>query len=98
MLQGYFYFWVILSFVWGLVAAAVATTMPIWESRFVIYSMLGSFLPCFPQLKTWAVQDPEGPKGAILADGQGLEVDPKLVLDQKQLGMTANCTVAMLGL
>lgn len=60
--------------------------MPIWESRFVIYSMLASFLPCFPQLKTWAVQDPEGPKGAILADGQGLEVDPKLVLDQNAAG------------
>lgn len=78
-MQGYFYFWVILSFVWGLVAAAVATSMPIWESRFIVYSMLGSLLPCFPQLKAWGKQDPEGPAGAILTD-EGLEADPKLTL------------------
>ena len=34
-MQGYFYFWVILSFVWGLVAAFLAFTLPIWESRFI---------------------------------------------------------------
>ena len=30
---GYFYFWVILSMIWGLVATFIATLMPIVESR-----------------------------------------------------------------
>jgi len=59
-LQGYFYFWVILSFVWGLIAAAVATTLPIIESRFIIYSVAATFLPCFPFLKRWAAREDHG--------------------------------------
>ncbi|KAL0044933.1 hypothetical protein WJX82_002287 [Trebouxia sp. C0006] len=58
--KGYFYFWVILSFVWGLVAAAVATTLPIIESRFIIYSVAASALPCFPFLKRWAHRKEHG--------------------------------------
>jgi len=59
-LQGYFYFWVILSFVWGLVAAAVATTLPIIESRFIIYAVAASAFPCFPFLKRWAHREEHG--------------------------------------
>ncbi|KAL3163035.1 hypothetical protein ABBQ32_009460 [Trebouxia sp. C0010 RCD-2024] len=58
--KGYFYFWVILSFVWGLVAAAVATTLPIIESRFIIYSVAASTFPCFPFLKRWAAREQHG--------------------------------------
>lgn len=31
--QGYFYWWVIVSMVWGLVAAFIAIVMPVWEVR-----------------------------------------------------------------
>lgn len=41
-LQSYFYWWVILSFIWGLVAAFLAFFLPIIESRFVIYGFLAS--------------------------------------------------------
>lgn len=40
--EGYFYWWVILSFVWGIVAAVLAFFLPIIESRFIIYGFLGS--------------------------------------------------------
>ena len=36
---GYFTFWVILSMVWGLIAAVVATLLPIWESRAALTNM-----------------------------------------------------------
>ena len=29
--QGYFYWWVIVSMVWGLIAAFIAIVMPVWE-------------------------------------------------------------------
>ena len=59
-LQAYFYFWVILSFVWGLVAAAVATTLPMIASRFIICSVAASAFPCFPFLKRWAAREDHG--------------------------------------
>lgn len=31
--QGYFYWWVIVSIVWGLIAACIAIVMPVWEVR-----------------------------------------------------------------
>jgi len=46
--------------VWGLVAAAVATTLPIIESRFIIYSVAASAFPCFPFLKRWAHREEHG--------------------------------------
>lgn len=30
-MQGYFYLWVIVSIVWGLVASCIAVVMPVWE-------------------------------------------------------------------
>ena len=30
---GYFYFWVVLSLIWGLVSAFISILMPLWESR-----------------------------------------------------------------
>ena len=29
--QGYFYWWVIVSMVWGLIAACIAIVLPVWE-------------------------------------------------------------------
>lgn len=36
---GYFTFWVILSMVWGLIAAVIATLLPIWESKESLIAM-----------------------------------------------------------
>ena len=36
---GYFTFWVILSMTWGLIAAVIATLLPIWESRAALTNM-----------------------------------------------------------
>ena len=81
-LQGYFYFWVILSFVWGLVAAAIATTLPIIESRFIIYSVAASALPCFPFLKRWAHREEHGlsteQNGSSDGDDDLPKQDPKV--------------------
>ena len=30
--QGYFYWWVIVSMVWGIIAAFIAIVMPVWEA------------------------------------------------------------------
>jgi hypothetical protein len=43
----YFYFWVVLSIIWGLVSAFISTFMPLWESRDV-------FARCAPQ-QLWRV-------------------------------------------
>lgn len=81
-LQGYFYFWVILSFVWGLVAAAVATTLPIIESRFIIYAVAATFFPCFPFLKRWAKREEHGlstgHNGSSDSDDDLPKQDPKV--------------------
>ena len=79
-LQGYFYFWVILSFVWGLVAAAVATTLPIIESRFIIYAVAASTFPCFPFLKRWAAKEEHGlaVDGGSASSGTSSGQDPKV--------------------
>ena len=45
---------------WGLVAAAVATSLPIIESRFIIYAVAASAFPCFPFLKRWAKREEHG--------------------------------------
>eukprot|EP00891_Asterochloris_glomerata_P004751 jgi/Astpho2/4751/Aster-00301 len=37
--EGYFTFWVILSMTWGLIAAVIATLLPIWESRAALTNM-----------------------------------------------------------
>lgn len=60
-MQGYFYFWVILSFIWGIVAAALAFGLPIFESRFIIFRVLYSVFPCFPVLNRLGTQDPADP-------------------------------------
>ena len=31
--QGYFWWWVIVSMVWGLIAACIAIILPVWEVR-----------------------------------------------------------------
>lgn len=41
-MQSYFYWWVILSFIWGIVAAFLAFFLPVFESRFIVYGFLGS--------------------------------------------------------
>lgn len=69
-MQGYFYFWVILSFIWGLVAATLAFGLPIFESRFIIFRVLYSIFPCFPVLNRLGTQDPADPD-AIHADSLG---------------------------
>ena len=51
--QGYFTFYVVLIFIWGLVAAAVAITLPIIESRAIVFAFLGSF-PGLGFLKAYA--------------------------------------------
>ena len=52
--KGYFTFYIVLSFVWALVAAFLALTLPIFESRFIIYAVLGGTVPGCSFLKTWA--------------------------------------------
>ena len=51
--QGYFTFYVVLIFIWALVAAAVAITLPIIESRAIVFAFLGSF-PGLGFLKAYA--------------------------------------------
>lgn len=36
---GYFKFWCILTFMWGLVSLAICSTLPIWESRDMLYDV-----------------------------------------------------------
>ena len=55
-MQGYFYWWVILSFIWGIVAAALAFSMPIIESHYIIYGFLGSVLRN-RTLQHWAAKE-----------------------------------------
>lgn len=38
--QGYFTFWVVLSFIWGLLATSAMLILPVWESRSSIISVL----------------------------------------------------------
>lgn len=38
----------------------MATTLPIIESRFIIYSVAASTFPCFPFLKRWAAREQHG--------------------------------------
>ncbi|KAK9803818.1 hypothetical protein WJX73_003159 [Symbiochloris irregularis] len=54
--KGYFTFYIVLSFVWALVAAVLALSLPIIESRHIIYAVLGSFLPGCSFLTRWAEQ------------------------------------------
>ena len=42
--QGYFYWWVIVSMVWGLIAAFIAIVMPVWEVRPVATTCVQIFL------------------------------------------------------
>lgn len=37
--EGYFVFWVVLSFIWGLMATAAMVILPIWESRDVFFKI-----------------------------------------------------------
>ena len=71
-----------LSFVWGLVAAAIATTLPIIESRFIIYSVAASTFPCFPFLKRWAHREEHGltsgQNGLADSDDDLPKQDPKV--------------------
>ena len=67
--QGYFTFYIVLSFVWALVAAALALSLPIIESRHIIYAVLGSILPGCSFLTRWAEQhDLEEQHGEDKAD------------------------------
>lgn len=67
--QGYFTFYIVLSFVWALIAAALALSLPIIESRHIIYAVLGSILPGCSFLTRWAEQhDLEEQQGAQSAD------------------------------
>ncbi|KAK9838071.1 hypothetical protein WJX84_003675 [Apatococcus fuscideae] len=63
---GYFYFWVILSFIWGIVAAVLAFGLPIFESRFIIFRVLYSIFPCFPILERLGTQDLADPDSDTL--------------------------------
>lgn len=50
--SGYFTFWVILSIVWGLLAAIVGFTLPLWESRAGIAAIIGGIFTCTPKEET----------------------------------------------
>ena len=47
--KSYFTFWVILSIIWGLVAAAIGVGLPLWESREAIGAILKGLLSCSPR-------------------------------------------------
>ena len=56
----------ILSFIWGIIAAALAFSLPIIESRFILYSALGTILRS-RVLKEWAAADPDNYESDISA-------------------------------
>jgi hypothetical protein len=51
IMQGYFYFWVILALVWALVASVLAAALPLVESQEVFASVAKGLLPCLGFLK-----------------------------------------------
>ncbi|CAK0787068.1 hypothetical protein CVIRNUC_010284 [Coccomyxa viridis] len=44
--KGYFTFWVIISIIWGLIAAFLATFLPLWESREVLIRITVQAITC----------------------------------------------------
>lgn len=61
----------------------MATTLPIIESRFIIYSVAASAFPCFPFLKRWAAREDHGLATASDSQDSGSEdglpkQDPKV--------------------
>ncbi len=38
--KGYFLFWVIISFIWGILATAAMTILPVWESRASLFALV----------------------------------------------------------
>ncbi|CAL5219522.1 g1369 [Coccomyxa viridis] len=44
--RGYFYWWVIVSMVWGLIAACIAIVLPVWEARETIWHIIVHLVTC----------------------------------------------------
>ncbi|KAL4418865.1 hypothetical protein ABPG77_002621 [Micractinium sp. CCAP 211/92] len=44
--KGYFTFWVVLSITWGLLATIVSTTLPLWEARESLMTILKNLVTC----------------------------------------------------
>ncbi|KAK9845983.1 hypothetical protein WJX81_007616 [Elliptochloris bilobata] len=53
----YFYFWVIVSIVWGLIATAICTILPIWESRGGLWTVTKNMVMCRPAVDEKAVAE-----------------------------------------
>jgi hypothetical protein len=58
-LQGYFTWWVVLSFIWSIVAFVLATLLPIVEAWREVALVLSH---CFPFLRRY-VKEPPSPHG-----------------------------------
>lgn len=65
--QGYFYWWVIVSMVWGIIAAFIAIVMPVWEASAWRHHLCAEFPhephACMPRMLIQ--QDPE-PKTCLV--------------------------------
>ena len=44
--EGYFTMWVIISIIWGCLAAVVCTFLPLWEARGLLANVLGHVILC----------------------------------------------------
>lgn len=79
-------------------AAAVATTLPIIESRFIIYSVAASAFPCFPVLKKWAAREEHGLATASHGSNDDMPAqDPKVeqFVQQSPVGLLSGPTIQL---
>jgi len=44
--KGYFSMWVIISIIWGCLAAVICTILPLWEARGLLSNVLGHVILC----------------------------------------------------
>ncbi len=44
--KGYFTMWVIISIIWGCLAAVICTVLPLWEARGLLANVMGHMLLC----------------------------------------------------
>ena len=76
-MQSYFYWWVILSFIWGIVAAFFAFFLPVFESRFIVYGFLGSVVRSQTLKHMAAKEMPDEYASTPASEASDEKIDPK---------------------